>query len=128
MEPNIETTPALPEGALACIAGVMITRPARHGLVLEWAPAPGQRVMLRLWTYEQSHIAGHAEPAEMPKPLAAVDGLKHLRTGMETLREWMVTDPSAAAADMQRAGIGMPELIREIASLRTEPLKGEEAA
>jgi hypothetical protein len=118
----------VPEGALANIDGTTVLRPAKHGLTLEWSPAPGKRVMLRVWTFGEQAIAGTDATAEFPQPLAAVDALTHLRHAMETLREWMVRDPAAASADMEAAGLGLPHVIQQLAELRTEPLTQEVSA
>lgn len=98
---------------------VTITRPAIHGLVLDLAAENGQRIHLRCFRYAEGSING--QPCEMPAPLAVVDVLTHFRNGMEAVREFMVQQPVQAAADLETAGQGVPELLE---GLRTSGQEG----
>lgn len=49
--------------------GVTITRPARHGLVMDWVEADGTRVQVRLWTFAPGEVVGVVTelPATLPE-------------------------------------------------------------
>lgn len=64
------------DAAISSVNGVEITRPAKHGLSLEWSPAAGMRVVVRLFAFEEGMIEG--TKVDVPRAVDEVQVLELL--------------------------------------------------
>ena len=84
--------------AFTTVNGVEITRPAKHGLSLEWSPAPGQRVVVRVFAFEEGTVAG----TKVDVPLA-VDEVTVLELLVKTCMRMGASFSQEGAGDLEGA-------------------------